>query len=129
MGAAGEQRQQHRVAAQPAHATPGQRNLQHLIDQRRHGALVHQLANPALPLDTVVIETVHHLTHQLRNAAAQLHLHRVLAHRDADLLGADRFTQAHRVGLSQQGVELLFQPVVHAVRVEGLDKMGDQGLK
>ena len=129
MGAAGQQRQQHRVAAQPAHAPPGQRDLQHLVDQRRHGALVHQLADPALSLDTVVIETVHHLAHQLRNAAAQLHLHRVLAHRDADLLGGHHFIQAHLVGLGQQGVQLLFQPVVHAVRVEGLAEMGDQRLK
>ena len=67
----------------------------------------------------MVIETVHHLAHQLRNAAAQLHLHRVFAHRDADLLGGHRFIQAHRVGLSQQSVQLLFQPVVQAVRVDG----------
>ena len=129
MGAAGEQRQQHRVAAQPAHAPPGQRDFQHLVDQGRHGALVHQLADPALGLNAVVIETVHHLTHQLRNAAPQLHLNRVLAHRDADLLGGHHFIQAHLVGLGQQGVQLLFQPVVHAVQVQGLAEMGDQGLK
>ena len=129
MGAAGQQRQQHRVAAQPAHAPSGERDFQHLVDQGRHGALVHQLADPALRLNAVVIETVHHLTHQLRNAAAQLHLHRVLAHRGADLLGGHHLTQAHRVGLSQQVVHFLFQPVVHAVRVQGLAEMDDQGLK
>ena len=77
----------------------------------------------------MVIKAVDHFTHQLRNTAAQLHLNRVLMRRHADLFRRDRLAQAHRAGLFEQGIQLLFQPIVHAVRVQGRAQMGDQSLK